>query len=318
MKYIRSTTIFLFTLIIPGIVFSQDNNYILDADTGNEMDDLYAIVQAIASPDMNLIALNSAQYNSSQIFMDSIWNGNKVTNFNSVTISQQYNEQILKGLNRMDIPHPIGCETHLGYAWGYYPDAHVPKSPATDFIIEQAKKASPDKKLKIICIGAVTNLAAAIETKPEIAKNIHAYILGIRYDPITEIWNKNDFNSRRDLNALDVLLDQTDLELTIMSVSIAKTFEFEKDETMKRLYAYNHTVTKLLADIWPGINAAKYRTMWDVTLLIALQKPELATLENRKPPPENKKDVVHVYTAIDTEAMRTHFWKTLDTYFNKH
>ncbi len=298
--------------------FSQDNTYILDADTGNEMDDFYAIVQAIITPKMELISLNSAQFNSVQIFVDSIWNGNKVKNFNSVQISQNFNEQVLKKLNRMDIPHPMGCETHLGYAWGYYPTAPVPKSPATDFIIQKAKKASPDKKLKVICIGASTNLAAAIETAPEIAKNIHAFILGAQYDNESKAWNKNEFNIQRDLNAFDALLNQIDLEMTIMPISTARPFEFNKKETLRKLYEYKHPVTNLLADMWTTINAGNQRVMWDLALIIAIQKPELATMKDLAAPPENKKDTVHVYTSIEVDKMYNDFWKSLDLYLLKN
>jgi inosine-uridine nucleoside N-ribohydrolase len=308
---------FLFLLFLTFAAIGQNKKYILDADTANELDDFYAIVQAIAAPNMELISLNSAQFNSSQIFMDSVWNENKVTNYNSVTLSQERNEQLLKGLNRMDIPHPMGCMTHLGYSYGYWPGAVIPSSPATNFIIEEAKKASPENKLKVICIGASTNLAAAIETDSTIAKNIHAYLLGAQFDVNSNIWNKNEFNIRRDLNAFDALLNQTDLEMTVMPISPARPFIFDKTETLNRLYQINHPVPKLLGDIWTEINAGQKRVMWDLALILAIQKSELATLEERPAPLENKRETLHVYTKIDVPAMENEFWNTLETYFNK-
>ncbi|WP_194768597.1 nucleoside hydrolase [Tamlana sp. I1] len=311
--------VLLYTLFITCLsAFGQSpERYILDADTANELDDYYAIFQAIASPEMELISLNSAQFNSSQIFMDSIWNGNKVTNFNSVTLSQAANETLLKGLNRMDIPHPQGCETHLGYAYGYWDGAFFPTSPATAFIIKEAKKASPSNKLKIICIGASTNLAAAIEAEPKIAKNIHAYLLGAQFDATKNVWNKNEFNIRRDLNAFDALLNQTDMEMTVMPITPVRPFVFDKTKTLERLYKIDHAVPKLLGDVWTDINAGQERIMWDLALILAIQKPELATLEDRPAPPENKRDTLHVYTAIDIKGMHSEFWNTLEGYFKE-
>ncbi len=279
------------------------------------MDDFYAIVKAIVDPKMELIALNSAHFNSTQIYTDSVWNGNRVTNFNTVAISQAYNEEILRKLNKTDIPHPLGCHRKLGFPWGYYPSAIIPKSPAVDFIIAEAKKASPQNKLKVICIGASTNLAAAIETEPSIASNIHAFLLGARFNKDTNVWNKSEFNIQRDLNAFDALLNQLDLEMTVMPITTARPYVFRKTPTLKKLYALNHPVTDLLGDIWTDINAAEERVMWDLALVIALQNPQLATLEERPAPPENKRETLSVYTAINLQGMYDDFWDTITDYF---
>ncbi|WP_445732126.1 nucleoside hydrolase [Mariniflexile sp.] len=318
MKTNLKKTGFIFFILAGGCLMAQNNNYILDADTGNEMDDFYAIVKAIIDDKTDLIGLNSAHYNSTQIYTDSIWNGNRVTNFNTVSVSQAYNEELLEKLGRLDIPHSLGCNRQLGFAWGYYPSATIPKSPAVDFIINEAKKASPEHKLKIIIIGASTNLAAAIETDSTIAKNIHAFLLGARFDKKTNVWNKSEFNIQRDLNAFDVLLNNTDLEMTVMPITTARPYVFKKTETLKRMYAMNHPVPNLLGDIWTKINAAEERVMWDVALVIAIQKPELATLEERPAPPENNRKTLHVYTDIDLDGMYADFWNTLEAYYRKH
>ena len=304
-------------LLLTTFNIQSQNRYILDADTGNEMDDFYAIVKAIIDENTELIGLNSAHYNSTQIYTDSIWNGNRVTNFNTVSESQLLNEKLLQKMGRLDIPHPLGCNRRLGFPWGYYPSAIIPKSPAVDFIISEAKKATPDDKLKVICIGASTNLAAAIETDSTIAKNIHAFLLGARFNSETNIWNKSEFNIQRDLNAFDALLNRTALEMTVMPITTARPYVFKKTETLKRLYAMNHPVPKLLGDVWTEINAAEERVMWDVALVIALQKPELATLEERPAPPENTRKMLHVYTKIDVEGMKNDFWNAVEGYFMK-
>lgn len=296
---------------------SNGQDYILDSDTGNEIDDLYAIVYAVAAPEMNLLSLNSTQFNNVQLVIDGSWNGNKVTDFVTVNESQRLNAKLLKALNRLDIPQLLGAENHLGYAWGYYETAPIPDSPASEFIIKEAERASPEDKLKVICIGASTNLAAAIEKRPSIAKNIHAYLLGAQFDTLNNAWNKNEFNIQRDLNAFDALLNQVELEMSIMPISTARPFEFEKSKTLKRLYAYNHRVSDQLADRWTYMNAGELRVMWDLALVLAINHPELAVLETRPAPPENRRETVQVYTKIDIDKMFSEFWNMLDNYLIK-
>ena len=291
--------------------------YILDSDTGNEIDDLYAIVYAVAAPEMNLLSLNSTQFNNVQLVIDGSWNGNKVTDFVTVNESQRLNAKLLKALNRLDIPLLLGAENHLGYAWGYYETAPIPESPASEYIIAEAEKASPENKLNVICIGASTNLAAAIEKQPSIAKNIHAYLLGAQFDTLNNAWNKNEFNIQRDLNAFDALLNREELEMTIMPISTARPFEFDKSRTLKRLYEYNQNATNQLADRWLYMNAGELRVMWDLALVIAINHPEFATIESRPAPPENNRETVQVYTKIEVQKMVSEFWSVLDDYFEK-
>lgn len=307
----------LIFLICCSSLTCYGQQYILDSDTGNEIDDLYAIVYAVAVPGMDIISLNSAQFNSVQMVIDGAWSGNKVADFVTVNESQRLNEKLLQALKRMDIPSLMGAKNHLGYAWGYYETAPIPESPASEFIIAQAEIASPENKLNVICIGASTNLAAAIEKKPVIAKNIHAYLLGAQFDTLNNAWNKSEFNIQRDLNAFDALLNKTDLEMSIMPISTARPFVFEKTKTLERLYQNNNEVTDQLADRWTYMNAEELRVMWDLALVIAINQPEMATLEKRPAPPENKREMVQVYTKIDTEKMYSEFWRVIAEYLEE-
>ena len=124
--------------------FSQPIKLILDADTGNEMDDLYAIVRCFDTDDVELTGLISAHFNNVQLLTDSVWNSYSTKNINSLKLSQMENELLLEQCKMTHIPHPVGCQKMVGFAWGYYPGAQVPTSAGVDFIIEHAKKASPE------------------------------------------------------------------------------------------------------------------------------------------------------------------------------
>ena len=304
--------IFILFLCLMGAQNSvaQKVKLIIDADTGNEMDDMYAITRAFDAKDAELLGLISAQFNNPQMLTDSMWHGYSTKNINTVKLSQKENERLLLEANQSQIPHPRGCEKMVGFAWGFNHGMPVPHSAGIDFIVSEAKKASPENKLKIACLGPVTNVAGAILTEPEIAKNIHLYILSMKYDPATGIWNKNEFNARNDLNALDIVLDCTDLELSVISGQVSGQMIFERKKTQARLSEFNNKISQNLSERWEFVNAGERWIMWDLALIESIIHPELAKTEMVLTPPENVQRKVEVYTDIDEEKMEADFWKS--------
>lgn len=285
---------------------------IIDADTGNEMDDLYAIVRALLEKDFPVVGLTSAHFNNVQLLTDSVWHVYPTENIQTMAISQQLNEMLLTGMGRLDLPHPHGCDRIVGYAWGYYEGAPIPESPAVDFIIEQAKQASPDQKLDVVILGPVTNLAAALLRTPEITPNVRAYLLGMQYNPATGAWDKNEFNARNDLNALDLLLSNDKLEVIVMPASISADLTFEHEASVERLDQYTHPSADLLKKRWADVHSGESWIMWDLALVEAILHPQWATMETVSAPPENGGRNISVYTAIEADSMREDFWGTLE------
>ena len=296
---------------------AQKVKLIIDADTGNEMDDLYAITRAFDSDEFELLGLISAHFNNPQLVTDSMWHGYSTKNMNTVKLSQKENERLLSEVNRLQIPHPQGCEKMVGFAWGFNHGMPVPQSAGIDFIVSEAKKASPGNKLKIACLGPVTNVAGAILTEPEIAENIHLYILSMKYDPQTHIWNKNEFNARNDLNALDIVLDCTDLELSVISGQVSGQLIFERKKTQARLSEYNNKISRNLSDRWDFVNAGERWIMWDLALIESIIHPELTKTEMVLTPPENVQRKVEAYTDIDEEKMEADFWESYQRLMEK-
>lgn len=130
----------------------------------------------------------------------------------------------------------------IGYAWGYSPGAPVPSSKGVDFIIEHARKASPENKINIVSTGALTNIAAAILKDKSIAQNIRLYALNMKYNFQNKAWNKNSFNARNDLSALDLILNNADLELWVIPGNVSKKMVFNRKQTQNRLAQYNNDV----------------------------------------------------------------------------
>ena len=154
----------LFILLITSLnLLAQKRQVWLDADTGNEMDDLYAIARLVKEPTIDLVGLSSAHFNNADLVIFEKWNAYDAKNLITVNESQRLNVQILQALNRMDIPHPIGADRQIGRAWG----GEEPRdSPAARGIIAAAKAMRAGQKLDVITIGALTNIATAVMLAP--------------------------------------------------------------------------------------------------------------------------------------------------------
>lgn len=101
-----------------AIISGQRNPVWLDADTGNEMDDLYAIARLVKEPYLKIAGISSAHFNNPDLLVFEKWNAYETSGLNTVAESQRLNEEILKALGRTDIPHPLGADRQVGRAWG--------------------------------------------------------------------------------------------------------------------------------------------------------------------------------------------------------
>lgn len=280
-------------------VFANRTKLILDTDTANEIDDLFAIARLLPDTNIDLLGICSAQWFH-------VWSGDS-----TVYQSQILNEELLSIAGRMDIPHPLGADLMMGKPWGDYDPR---PSPASNFIIEQVKQLPAGEKLVVMSIGATTNLASAIAIEPSIAKHIVAYTLGFRYDFEGQFWNKDEFNIRRDLNAANFLLNQQDLEMHIMPVSVAGQYVWERAKTFENLSGVGE-IGGYLKKRWETFSPSSDTwIMWDVALLQAFLNPSLANEVAVLNPPENTQRAVWMYKSIKVEDMKSDFWAS--TYLN--
>ena len=288
--------------------FAQRQKVWLDADTGNEMDDLYAIVRLVKDSSVELVGLSSTHFNNPDLLVFDKWNAYDTKGLNTVEDSQRLNEQILKALHRMDIPHPVGADRQIGRAWG---QEDPRDSKAAQGIIAAVKSLPEGEKLDILTIGAMSNLASALILAPEIKTRIRCYALGAQYDPATKVWNKNEFNIRNDLNAFDYLLNLEGLDLTMMCLQTAHPLQFKREETYARL---DETIEaeKILETRWKEQNPQdETRVMWDLALVEAYLNSLHATIETVTTPPENRQRKIKAYVKIEEHQLAEDFWKYL-------
>ncbi|MRI01787.1 hypothetical protein GH721_14695 [Kriegella sp. EG-1] len=274
---------------------------IIDADTANEVDDLFALARAINETKFNILGITSAQFHTSPLASDS-----------SVYESQKINEELLKLMNKTNIPLPLGSNAPLTNK------ARPAISEAADFIIKKAHSMKGDKKLKVVILGPCTNLASAIIKDETIIPKIQVYYIGFWHDKDQNSYNKDEFNSRNDPIAVDVLLNSPNLDFSVMTATTCQHLVFDKSEVDKNLkgtgaisdYLINRWNTY---DRWWTKEDPKKQKwiMWDLAIVTALIHPELAEKAKFITPKENVQRSITIYTNIDVPKMKTDFWKSL-------
>ena len=293
-----------FTLFIFLSISAQKKQVWIDSDSGNEMDDLYALTYLLSDTTVDLVGVSSAHFNNPDLLTKKDWNSYPTKNINTVKISQQLNEKLLKFMDRENIPHPIGANQMIGYSWGGQEPA---PSAASAMIIERAHKIKPGQKLDVIVIGASSNISSALLADSTIKSKMHIYLLGAQFDVAKNVWNKNEFNIRNDLNSFDYLLNLDGLELTIIPANVAYALQFSRNISKENLENKNE-LSNFLYSRWNLVNAKESWIMWDLALVEAYLHPELAKMQTVKTPLENMQRDISVFTSIDHQKMEALFW----------
>lgn len=289
--------------------YAQKQKVWLDADTGNETDDVYAIVQLLNSSSVDLIGLSSAHFNNADLTAFKKWNQYDTKGINTVNISQKLNEEILGLSGKKNVIHPLGADRQMGRAWG---GSDPRNSAAAQEIIKAVKALPPTEQLHIICLGALTNIASAIALDTTISSHLKCYLLGAGYNAEKKYWNKSEFNIRNDLNAFDYLLNNPSVNLTIMPITTAAPYRFERD-SLYALFTSKNVVLQYLKQRWQETNPDdKVRTLWDLALVQAYLEPAEAIKQTVLTPPENTQRYINVYTNIDIKKMKAVFYQTIN------
>ena len=64
-KRVFSWILGVFILLHCSVLQAQKPSVIIDADTGNEVDDLFAVSRALIAPEIEIVGLNSTQWQNS-------------------------------------------------------------------------------------------------------------------------------------------------------------------------------------------------------------------------------------------------------------
>ena len=162
---------------------------VLDTDTFNEIDDQFAVVYSLLSPErISVEAIYAAPFHNSR----STGPGDGM---------ERSYEEILRLLERMNRP-PEGFAFRGSDRYLPGPDQAV-ASPAAEDLVRRAMFGA-DSPLYVVAIGAITNIASAILIEPRIRERIVVVWLG--GNPVN--WpHTREFNLQQDVHASRLLFD---------------------------------------------------------------------------------------------------------------
>lgn len=154
---------------------------ILDSDAACEADDPFAIAHALMSPKLSVRAIFATHFNEPG------------------SVERSYDEiQAILSAMSLNIPVYMGANGKLG--------DNQPLSPASKFLIEEAM-SDDSMPLFVLCMGAITNVAAAIKASPEIIPRMQVvWIGGHEYNSSKPIPFK-EFNSGNDIKSANIILN---------------------------------------------------------------------------------------------------------------
>lgn len=163
---------------------------VLDTDTYNEIDDQFALVYSLLSPEqMSVEAIYAAPFHNKR--SDSPGDG----------MEKSY-EEILRLLDFLGVSAEgfvfRGSTEYVGAARAPQDNAAVRD------MIDKALASPDDDPLYVVAIGAITNVASALLLEPEIARKIVVVWLGGH----NLNWpHSREFNLKQDVPAAQVVLD---------------------------------------------------------------------------------------------------------------
>jgi len=287
----------MFTIFLISTALGQDKTKVLlDADTANEVDDLFALSVILMDPSIEVIALNATQWQTAH------WTTPK-----SMEDSHRLNQMLL-GVMGLKVKTNRGGVARM-YDWG----DRAQHSAAAYEIIKQAKNLKEEEKLNVMALGALTNVASAVFIDPSIAEKLKLYWLGSTYDFENEVLRRDDFNCAMDQYALTHLLF-SEVEMHIIPVSVASKMTFDYDSSREKME--DHFLGDFLLKIWDDhIDSGRARrTIWDLSIINAFLHPEWMEEVSITTSKDNGNREVFYYKDFDAEKMREDFFTKINAY----
>lgn len=230
---------------------------VLDTDTYNEIDDQFALVYSLISPDLHVEAVYAAPFlnNRSTSAADGM---------------EKSYEEILRVFGHLGISAD-------GFAFkgsrNFLADESKPESsPAALDLIARAKKHSPDHPLYVVAVGAIPNVANAILLDPTIISNIVVVWLGGNGHQ----WpHQREFNYQQDLKASRLIFDSGVPLVQLPCTPVVTHFATTVPE-MERYVGGQGAIGDYLLKIFKDYHKDHFawsKVLWDMTAIAWVINP---------------------------------------------
>ena len=244
---------------------------VLDTDAFNEIDDQFAISYMLASPEkLNVVGITAAPF----------YNENSKSPADGMEKSFYEIMKVLSLARREDLAKKVFMGSK-----GYLPSDSIPlESDAADFLVSEAKKHSAEDPLYIVAIGAITNVASAMLSYPEMAEScVVVWLGGHAHD-----WpyGCSEFNMVQDISAARVIFSSGVPLVQLPCAGVVDHFYVTKPELERWLVGKNPLATYLAtntiatADSY-ALDRPWSRVIWDVTAVAWLLNGEGRFMSDR-------------------------------------
>lgn len=230
---------------------------VFDTDTYNEIDDQFAVVYALISPELRVEAIYAAPFLNDR------------STSPADGMDKSY-EEILRILGKLGVASD-------GFAFkgsrSFIADVARPeRSPAALDLIERARKHSPEKPLYVVAVGAISNVANALLLEPSILPNIVVVWLGGNGHQ----WpNQREFNYQQDLKASRVIFDSGVPFVQLPCTPIVTHFATTVPE-MERYVGGRGAIGDYLLEIFKDYHKDHFawsKVLWDMTAVAWVVNP---------------------------------------------
>jgi purine nucleosidase len=230
---------------------------VLDTDTYNEIDDQFALVHALLSPErLDVQAVYAAPFH------------NERSTGPADGMEKSY-EEILRLLDRLDVsPDRFVFRGSTGFLTDW---DHPYRSEAALDLVKRALAA--DDPLHVVAVGAITNVASAILTEPHIVERIVVVWLGGHafHWPDTR-----EFNLKQDLLAARLVFDCGVPLIHIPCQGVTSHLTTTVAE-IERYVQGRGAIGDYLAEILKAYHTDHYawsKVIWDIAPIAYLVNPE--------------------------------------------
>ncbi len=260
---------------------------VLDTDTYNEIDDQFAVVYALLSPErLQVEAIYAAPFTNDR----STGPGDGM--------EKSYAE-ILRLLERLNVrPEGLVQRGSTSYLTGR---SAPERSPAALDLVAKAMAAPEDDPLYVVAIGAITNVASALLIEPEIVR--HIVIVWLGGNPV-HVPQTYEFNLGQDPRASQTIFDSGAPLIQIPCLGVAShllTTKVELENTIlgrnaisdflyQRFCAYSQDHFAWAKEIW-DISTIAYLLDEDWIPTMLVPSPVLSDDLTYSAPPPGRHDI---------------------------
>lgn len=244
---------------------SAPHYIILDTDIGSDVDDALALSLILGSPEAELLGVTT-------VYGDTLLRARLAKRFGSLAGREI---AVYQGIGTPISGREVWWPGHEGTLHNGLENEPVEQEDAVSFLTRQVSERPGE--IDVVAIGPLTNIAAALASDPNFARNVrHLWIMGGGFG-----MDETEHNFRSDDLAAKTVFE-SGLNITVSGLEITQKVEMRKDQ-LSLIAAAGPLGQALNADIrqWWAFWNNEWNVPHDPITVLTLLRPQLFTFSAR-------------------------------------